>query len=131
VLRINHSKIEDISFVRNLVNLEELYFTYNNISDLTPLASLTNLKVLWLDSNYIENIAPLNNLINLEKLIITYNCIEECALYYDHTENITKGECDKLENLINIDGIYISSFSQFKEVCEGNLDWNEFLGNRN
>ena len=72
-LYMSCSGLEDISFLAELTNLEELDISENDISDLTPLSGLKNLKYLYLYSNNISDISPLAELTNLERLDLRYN----------------------------------------------------------
>ena len=67
-------KITDISWVRPLVNLEQLSLCYNDIDDLTPLENLENLEYLNIASNDLddEDIETLANLTNLTTLYLYY-----------------------------------------------------------
>lgn len=63
----SHS-IEDISVLRNMVNLKELHLYGNRIADLSPLKNLASLEVLDLGNNNIKNLSALSGLTQLTTL---------------------------------------------------------------
>ena len=72
-----YKKINDISGIENLTNLQELNLNDNEISDISPLKDLNNLKYLYLNSNKISDINPLTNLTRLESLNLGTNRISD------------------------------------------------------
>jgi hypothetical protein len=123
------TQIEDISALKNLTNLERLLLDDAKIVDLTPLSNLTKLKYLWLNKNYIEDISPLNSLVNLDKLRVYDHCVYNCYTYYDHDYEELKTICPDIQNLIDKNTIDIDITGYHPEVCEGKLDWDDFLEN--
>ena len=75
----NRNQISDISPIREIYTLEELYLSVNEISDISPLSGLTNLVVLALNSNQIYDISSLSALTNLEYLALDRNYITDIA----------------------------------------------------
>lgn len=78
-LILEDCNLEDISFLTNNSNYEnvyELYLDNNNITDISPIAYLSNLDYLSLESNLIEEIPDLTNLEALTILNLNYNNIQ-------------------------------------------------------
>ncbi len=71
--------LSDISAIRNLTNLTDLYLTYCNITDISALENLKNLKNVDLTYNFIRDISPLKNIITLESLIVDNNNITDIS----------------------------------------------------
>ena len=71
------NKIEDISPLSGLKELDFIDLGGNEISDLRPLAALTRLETLHIWQNQIEDISPLAGLVNLKKLLIENNNITD------------------------------------------------------
>ena len=67
---------EDLEYISDLTDLEELFFWDNNITDISAIQNLINLRRLSYshfgnqDRNEIKDISPLENLINLERLFV-------------------------------------------------------------
>ena len=74
-LNLNSKKIENITPLAGLTNLQEFHATDNNVSNLSPLAALQNLKKLWIDANQVEDLKPLAGLNVLEELSAATNNI--------------------------------------------------------
>ena len=71
LLDLGHNQIlTDISFVRNMPDLEVAIFAINNISDASPLAECTKLEYLEINSTNITDLTPLANLTGLHHLNI-------------------------------------------------------------
>ena len=79
----------DISVLKDLINLKELYLEYNKINDISALENLTNLTKLSLHNNDINDIDALKNLINLEELIISGNQITNVEILKEF-KNLTR-----------------------------------------
>ena len=67
--------IEDLSDLAHMVNLKELWLSFNRISDISPLAGLTSLVHLELESNNITDLTPLGRLTSLTILDLDTNSI--------------------------------------------------------
>jgi len=78
-LSLNEKKIVDVSPLKTLINLQELYLSGNEIVDVSPLKTLTNLQKLWLQNNKIADISPLSTLTNLQTLYLSYNKIVDVS----------------------------------------------------
>ena len=77
-LTLRNMELDDLSFVVNLLNLEELELLTNfHIEDLTPLSGLTNLRRLSVINSQITDVAPLSVLVNLDYLNLTGNRVTD------------------------------------------------------
>ena len=72
-LDLSNQQISDISFLRDLLILNDLNLETNFISDISPLSKLFSLKIIILFENQITDISPLKNLIGLEFLDLVCN----------------------------------------------------------
>ena len=88
---ISEGNICDISFLENLIQLNELTIIRHKVKNISPLKNLTQLKFLALGSdkldgnytvygNYIEDISALENLVELESLFLTDNKINDISI---------------------------------------------------
>ncbi|RZA16930.1 MAG: trypsin-like serine protease, partial [Proteobacteria bacterium] len=68
-------RIEDLSPLNPLTQLEELRLSNNDLRDVRPLAELTNLRYLDLSLNSIENLKPLQTLTKLATLDLDGNLV--------------------------------------------------------
>ena len=68
--------INNISFLKDAVKLEELDLSDNELSDISPLSQLTGLRVLKLSGNHISDLTPLAKLEKLEILDLADNEID-------------------------------------------------------
>lgn len=76
-LDVGHNRVQDISFLYDLPDLEVLILACNQIKDVTPIASLKNLKYLELFTNDIRDIAPIAGMTSLRDLNIKNNPITD------------------------------------------------------
>ena len=76
-LELSNNKIEDLTVLSTIKNLETLELNCNNIIDLNPLSKLENLTELNLNNNNISDLTPLSNLYNLQYLYINDNNISD------------------------------------------------------
>ena len=110
------TKVNNLEGIQNFINLEELSINVNNtINDLTPIKNLINLKKIYIIGSTISDISPLTNLLNLEYLLIsdaniydltpTSNLVKlkELTLTGNNITDITP-----LKNLINLETLMIS-----------------------
>ncbi len=114
MLKLTNQKIEDVTTLGKLTNLENLYLSGNRIKSIYPLRNLPELTILDLNRNQINDANPLSILYSFEKLeelYLSYNEITEAQglsvmtslriLYLDHNEisdfkfvnNMKKLEC--------------------------------------
>ncbi len=71
----NMPRIEDLSPLAPLKQLEVLKLANNDLRDVRPLAQLTNLQYLDLSMNYIESLDPLSSLLKLKTLDLDGNLV--------------------------------------------------------
>lgn len=74
-LDLSNNEISDISELKNLERLEELYLANNQIGYIDILSNLSNLRELDLSGNQIDDISPLLELDNLEYVNLIGNRI--------------------------------------------------------
>lgn len=87
-LDLGHNEvITDISFLRNMPNLEVLVIAMNPVSDFSPLASCTHLEYLEMQTTAASDLTPLSGLTELRHLNIA-NCknITDISPLYGLTE---------------------------------------------
>ena len=84
-LDIGHNEhLGDVSFVKNMPDLEVLIIMYDAITDISPLASCKHLEFLEIFTNGISDISPLSDLKELKHLNMCYNWgIRDLSPIYD------------------------------------------------
>lgn len=80
-LSLNGNKLQDITGIQVLENLETLSIIANEITDLTPIQELIELRSLDVGVNNISDISPVEHLYNLEKVGFSYNQVTELPLF--------------------------------------------------
>ena len=85
-LDLSGTKLQDLSFLKELHHLKVLKLGKNKIVDIQPLSNLVKMEVLWLYDNNIINLTPLKKLIQLNELEISNNSITDITAL----ENLTK-----------------------------------------
>ena len=78
-LGYDETAIMELSFVKNLTNLETLSITSSLVNDLSPLEGLEKLTYLDLSYNGINDVTPLAKLKNLEYLDLTQSIISDVS----------------------------------------------------
>jgi Leucine-rich repeat (LRR) protein len=73
VIDISGNAIEDISELRSLIRVSELYASGNAIGYIDPLSSLVNLRIVDLSLNDIDDVSPLFGLERLELVNVVGN----------------------------------------------------------
>lgn len=73
------NKLDDLSFLANLENLEHLGLGANDISDLSVLRNLKNLQSLFLWDNRIKDISPIQELFSLRRIQFINNNISDIS----------------------------------------------------
>ncbi len=73
--------LKDLTPLRNLTELTDLYLAYNNIFDIAVMFRFTQLERLDLSHNHVFDISPLIHLHHLEDLNLSYNYNEFERLY--------------------------------------------------
>jgi len=79
-LFLEDNQISDISPLSSLKNLELLVLSRNPISDVSPLSAMTSLEFLRLSGSLISDVLPLSNLVNLQLVDLSYTTITHRAL---------------------------------------------------
>ena len=79
-VNLSENWITDISELRSLAKLQELYLSDNQIGYIDALSNLTKLKIIDLSNNKIDDISPLFELEKLEFLNIMGNKIPEAQI---------------------------------------------------
>lgn len=79
-LHLSNNEIKDISVLSNLTKLTELYLNENQIEYISPLANLNLLNRLNLSHNHIKDISTLANLTQLTELDLSHNPINQKAI---------------------------------------------------
>lgn len=113
-LYMQETQIEDISSLRYLNNLNRLSFTCTGVDDISTLANLKNLKYLNMFDTYVCDITPISNITSLEMLYLGFTDVKDITLLND------------LINLKRLDISYlpirdISSFSKLTNLEYLNL----------
>jgi len=78
-LDLTRTKIEDLSFLSSLSQLQGLNLRGTAIKDLCPLSSLSQLRVLVFSSTKIEDLCPLSSLSQLRVLVFGYAPIQDLS----------------------------------------------------
>ena len=101
----SQSRIDDLTFVKDLTNLTRLALFNHHIQDLSPLMKLTSLTTLALSSNRVKDLEPLRVLTNLEYLSLDSNYIDDLSPLKDfknyHTLNSVQ-DLASLEGLVEL-----------------------------
>jgi small GTP-binding protein len=115
-LSIYHKGIKDLSVLKKLNKLTELYLKYNEIKDYSVLKELKNLTLLDLSYNQITDLSALKELKNLTLLYLSSNQITDLStlkelknltLLYLSSNQIT--DLSALKELKNLTLLYLSS----------------------
>lgn len=108
-------KIKDISALKELSGVKELYLGNNRISDISALSEMTDLKILYLGDNQVSNISYLSNLTNLQELMLNGNYVsdlsaiknlEQLQILYLNCNKIT--DIGPLKNLNNLSALVMN-----------------------
>ena len=116
----NNTDISDLSPLRRLKNLKQLYMEDLSVSDLSPLSGLTNLIQINLTGCLVSDLSPLSRLINLESLLFSRNAgISDLSpvaglvnLKHIHAWNHAVSDLSPLRNLTTLENI---------NFCGGNI----------
>ena len=87
-----NSKLDDLSPLAALVNLQQLYCSNTQVTDLSPLAALTNLQKLHCPDTLVTDLSPLAGLTNLQKLDCSYTTVADLSPLAGLT-NLQKLDC--------------------------------------
>lgn len=72
-------RVEDLSGIENLTDLNTLLLTRNAIADVGPLRGLTELQRLQLDDNEVTDVTPLETLTKLRALDLSDNSVSDVS----------------------------------------------------
>ncbi|MGC4039234.1 MAG: COR domain-containing protein [Flavobacterium sp.] len=114
-LNLKGNKIQDLSFLKGLRHLQELYLDNNRITNLEPLKRLYSLTVLSLDSNEITSVTALKNLRNLYYLSLEKNNISDVYELREIVKSLKDLKSLALSNNpVKIDKNYLHDFQLLK-----------------
>ena len=82
----NNNNVSDITPLKNLKHLRQLWLADNNVSDITPLKNMTSLEDLDFFNNNISDLTPLENLKRLMWLRLSRNPVSDLS----PLKNLTK-----------------------------------------
>ena len=110
----SESRIDDLTFVKDLTNLTRLALSKHHIQDLSPLMKLTSLTTLALSSNRVKDLEPLSVLTNLDFLHLHHNYIGDLSplkdlkkLSYLYLGNNKVQDIASLEGLVGLTNLSI------------------------
>jgi hypothetical protein len=90
------SRLEDISVLASLTNLEAVDLRNNMIKDVTPLAGLANLNYIDVSGNLISDLSPLAGLENLAELYVADNLVADYTPLNDIMGNLGKRDFESV-----------------------------------
>ena len=99
--------ITDISFLRELKNLEILELSGTSISDVSALAELKNLETLYLYNTDISDVSPLSGLTNLQTLELQNTAVSDLAPLVANAGLANGDYVDVRIKILNYPSIYI------------------------
>ncbi|MDB4778306.1 hypothetical protein OAG68_02500 [bacterium] len=67
-VRWNNEKIEDLTVLTRIDNLQELFITNSHIADLSPIKGINSIRLIDLTGSDVTDLTPLQSLPNLEYL---------------------------------------------------------------
>ena len=76
-LLLSGSNVEDIGHLRGLTNLNLLDLDKTSVRDIEPISELPKLRYLDIDDTFVNNLSPLASLSNLEFLHTSLNNVED------------------------------------------------------
>lgn len=79
LLSIQSNRITDLSPLKDVPSLEELYISHNLLESLDGIESNTNLTILDISNNKISSLASVKTLTKLEELWASYNMVADFA----------------------------------------------------
>ena len=86
--------LSDLSPLKDLANLQQLYVSDTQVSDLSPLKDLANLQQLYVSDTQVSDLSPLKDLANLQKLDVSDTQVSDLS---------------PLKDLANLQKLYVSS----------------------
>jgi internalin A len=78
-LWINNSQVSDLSPLTHLTALDELWISNTYVNDLSPLKYLTALQVLWINNTKVNDLSPLKYLTALEHLAVSSTKVSDLS----------------------------------------------------
>lgn len=64
----NNEKINDITMLKDMTSLTELYLNRSNVKDISALSNAINIEKLDLFNNHVSDVSPIKKLIKLQSL---------------------------------------------------------------
>jgi len=105
-LYLVRNQIKNLNAIKELLNLTSLDLGANIIEDITPLTKLKNLTYLNLSVNLLENLTPLQNLYNLTRLVVEYNGVSDITPLKNLTNLVDLNlEENNISNLTPLKGL--------------------------
>ncbi len=110
-LYLDHSPVNNIDTLSNLINLKELRLINTKVSNLEPIHNLKNIESLDLVNTPVINLEPIKDLTNLKTLNLTNT----------HVSNLDPLKGLTNLKMINLSGTQISDLEPLKSLT--NLQW--------
>ena len=117
-LELDGTKLDDLSPLAGLTELQELYLGDTQVRDLSPLAGLTKLHRLFLNNTQIRDLSPLAGLTKLERLNLSDTQVQDLSplaglteLRYLYLSNTQVRELSHLEGLKELKGLALENLS--------------------
>jgi|GEM_PF-610014 len=82
-LRFDHTRLSDMSALKDLPNLRELYLTNTQVSDVSALKDLPNLRELYLTNTQVSDVRALKDLPNLKTLSLDNTPVSDVSALKD------------------------------------------------
>ena len=76
---LDNNGIKDLTGLEYAINLQELWFEFNEVSDLSPIAGLTDLQELWFESNEVSDLSPIAGLTEIRQLEFGHNNVSDLS----------------------------------------------------
>lgn len=134
LLWIWNNKIEDVTSLANLTELESFKASDNKISDISALKNLKKMNSLILENNNIRDISVIQNFPNLEVLMMSDNQIEDISAIKDlkklsyitfDNNKIKDISCMQVESIVNSSDD-VDSYSGFGHIVTVNNNYIDF-----
>jgi internalin A len=120
--------LSDLTPLKELTTLQQLYIDHTPVSDLSPLKNLTNLQLLYAENTQISDLSPLKDLVTLQLLKIKKTKVNDLSPLKDlitlqllRIEDTKVSNLSPLKNLValqllRIDGTKVSDLSPLKNL---------------
>ena len=113
-LYLSRNAIKDIDALRDMKKLRKLDLHVNALEDISPLTELTNLEYLYLQNNKISDISPLANAVRLKELNLNNNAVSDIGALADlqdlqllYLNNNGINNLDVLQNLTHMQSLSV------------------------